>query len=129
MKKQIAHELVSIAKRLLDLAATLERTEEPEPPAEPPASPVCTKCGLPIVEGVRPVRGAHYHCYRQLIRLIKDGLITEEEVVQSGKLLPALPGGRNPSVAKMDYVASLKEGARQLAETVRELAQTKAKPE
>ena len=129
MTKQIAHELVSIAQRLLDIAATLEKTKEPETPAAPLGPAVCTKCGLPIVKGSRPVRGAHYKCYRQLIRLIRDGLITEQEIVQSGKLLPAMPGGRNPSVTKLDYVASLKEGARQLAEKVTELAQTKAKPE
>lgn len=130
MNEHIAKELAEISQRLLSLATQLTTASSKVALTRKPKDKLnCTNCGKPIAEGHRPVRGAHYKCYRRLIRLVREGLITEDEVVASGKLLPPEPGGRLPSTAKLDLVATLKEEARQAAEKAEETLRPKAKPE
>lgn len=121
MNEQISKELLVIAERLVNLAQRLSAQKAAVSRVKKDMS-TCVTCGKPIPEGHRPVRGAHYKCYRRLIRMVREGLISEDEVVRSGKLLPPEPGGRNPSAAKFDYAASIREAARQVAERVEGLS-------
>jgi hypothetical protein len=97
---QIAKELRAITQKLQELAGSLESAinvddvEFPRAKMHSVKRRVCLNCEEPIPDGTRPVRGCHYKCYRKLIRSIRDGLITEAEVVKAGKMLPPDPGGR-----------------------------------
>lgn len=126
--EHLAKELRLIADRLVDLASRLS-SEHPSAMPRKTANNICTRCGKPIPENVKPVRGAHYACYRRLIRMVREGLLTEEEVVAAGMLLPPEPGGRLPSTKKLDYAAKIKEEARLAVERAKAHAKREAKPE
>lgn len=126
--EHFAKELKSIAVRLVDLADKLSGAH-PAPLPPKVQTNICTRCGKPIPENVKPVRGAHYACYRRLIRMVREGLITEAEVVAAGMLLPPEPGGRLPSTKKLDYAAKIKEEARLAEERAKAHAKREAKPE
>jgi len=97
---QVAKELRAVTQKLNELAASLESAinvddvDFPRSKMQLTKRRVCLNCEEVIPEGTRPVRGCHYKCYRKLIRAIRDGLITEAEVVKAGKMLPPDPGGR-----------------------------------
>lgn len=77
---------------------------------------ICLDCGEPITEKDKDgkiimVRGCHQRCNQRQRRDIKDGLITEEYLVRTGRRAPANPGGR-PRV-KRSYEHKIKQELRE----------------
>lgn len=57
---------------------------------------LCVACLQPL-EATKVVRGCHERCYRATVRAIRRGDFSEEERVNSGKLLPPKSGGGRPT--------------------------------
>lgn len=61
------------------------------------AEKLCTGCMLPRGDS-RIVRGQHFStCYKASLRLIASGVVTESELVASGRMLPKAKPGRKAS--------------------------------
>lgn len=60
------------------------------------AEHLCTACLQPLGD-VTAIRGTHPKCRKAQQRAIAAGIVTEEQLVQSGRLLEAASAGRKPS--------------------------------
>lgn len=106
---EILAKILVVEKALSDLKTAVMKADTPPEPitnpgvaAERAAKKICTYCNKPL-DPPKPGklrsddRGAHHHCYKQVIRSIESGAITDEQAVTYGWLLPAKRGGRPPS--------------------------------
>ena len=59
---------------------------------------LCCACMEPL-DDTRTIRGCHERCRQAAARLIERGVVTEEQLIADGELLPADTGGRRPSNA------------------------------
>lgn len=63
------------------------------------AAKLCVVCGKPLPppkpgKKRSDDRGADHKCYKQVMRAVEAGVMTKEDAVAWGWLLPAKPGGR-----------------------------------
>lgn len=58
---------------------------------------LCRGCMQPIVAGEKVMRGDHLRCYYAILRAIKSGRTTEDQMVSEGRMLEAAKSGRKPS--------------------------------
>jgi hypothetical protein len=124
MNKKALQEIISIADRLRTLAESMLGREDQ--PVVQSADKCCASCGKPFFDGERAVRGCHYSCYRALRRMELERLVSDDELVASGKWLPKEPGGRRKSKARSDQARAIKEAARLRVEKAKETSQSKA---
>jgi hypothetical protein len=124
MNNKTLMEIIAGAKKLQSLAESLLETQENAKPVTDESA--CTSCGKLLLPGTRAVRGCHYSCYRTLRRMELDGLVTDADLVASGKWLPAEAGGRKKSADRAARADAIKEAARHQAETKEALPQSTA---
>ena len=127
MNTKALQEIISIANRLRTLAESM--LEHHEQPIAHSANECCVSCGKPFPNGARSVRGCHYSCYRTLRRMELEGLVSDGELVASGKWLPKETGGRKKSKARSAQAQAIKEAARLRAKTTEEMSQSEVKLE
>lgn len=66
---------------------------------------ICHACKKPLGRG-KVIRGCHEACHQSMFREMKDGEITEQELIQSGRIGPKQKGGRKRKLRMADLIAS-----------------------
>lgn len=95
--KAVADAIDSLIRDLHSLKSLLlgPEAESPADAIDKAANGICLVCGRPLAEmKTRPTRGAHAHCYKQVMNAIKSGKTTENEAIRQGLILKEKAGGR-----------------------------------
>lgn len=107
----VIHRLISMKAELEQLLPAPASTIEAEAKAK-----ICHYCKKPL-NGEKPNRGDHGKCYKEIMRSIQDGEVTEEIAITNGWFAPAKKAGRKPKESPItQYSAELL--AKQMAKKV-----------
>ncbi len=78
---------------------------------------LCLNCKEPLSsKKTRAVRGNHESCYREIMREISAGKLTESEAISQGLILPAVGGGRPTKMTRVKELVQNKALTDKLAE-------------
>lgn len=98
-RKEVVKRLTILIEQVQHIKAMVEEMPSaiPDGAVQRAEGGLCVYCGEVLDDGGRKFRGAHERCYKRVNRAINSGVITEQQAVARGYILPVEEkGGRKP---------------------------------
>jgi hypothetical protein len=110
--EKTAQQLLAAAQRL---RGNPKNPQPPQSAIDQAAAQKCLVCdGKKQPKNTRLKRGQCVNCYMRTMRRIRDGKLTETQLILAGKLLPAGVGGRRDSDFPLDAMTKDKSRVKKL---------------